>query len=103
MEFLREMNLSVAELFGYFFTLSFALLGLIVFIGLIGKLSQIRRGLRQMIARKTRNHRMLADRKKLRADGLKLEGTYFFEDCSEVSHAAGSYAGGKETSAPDAG
>lgn len=80
MEFLTEFTPSVAKCFGIFFSFSFAILGVILLIGFIGKFSHIRRCIRQTLARRTRNERMLADRRKLRADALKLEGVYYFEE-----------------------
>jgi len=83
MEFLVDFDPSAAKVFGYFFTFSFATLALILMIGLIGKLSHFRRSIRQMMARRTRKHRMLADVKQLREDALKLEGIYLFEESAE--------------------
>jgi hypothetical protein len=80
MEFLSEFTPSAAKCFGIFFSFSFAILGIILVIGLVGRLAHFRRCVRQLLARRTRNERMLADRKKLRADALKLEGIYYFED-----------------------
>ena len=83
MEFLSDFNPSAAKVFGYFFTISFATLALILVIGLVGKVPHIRRGLRQLIARRTRKQRMLADHQKLRADALKLEGLYYFDEANQ--------------------
>ncbi len=83
MEFLSELTPSVAKCFGIFFSFSFAILGGILAIGLIGRIPHFRRCIRQLLARRTRNERMLADRQQLRADSLNLEGIYYFEDAKE--------------------
>lgn len=80
MDFLFDLPLPAPRAFALFFGASFALLGSIALIGLVGRLPHLRRLVRHMRARRTRGERMLADLDKLRSDALELEGCYYFED-----------------------
>lgn len=102
MEFLADFDPSAAKVFGIFFSLSFATLGLILLIGLIGKVSHLRRGIRQIVARRTRKHRMLADNHQLTADAMKLEGLYLFDEGEYGLSPEEVYTDAKDSPASDA-
>tara|TARA_R110002096_G_scaffold170331_6_gene342640 strand:+ start:1159 stop:1449 length:291 start_codon:yes stop_codon:yes gene_type:complete len=70
---------SVANCFLIFFSVSFAILGLICCAGLPVLISAIRMHARHFMLRRRRSGRMLADPVKLMRDSRALEGVYRFE------------------------
>ena len=70
---------SVANCFLIFFSVSFVILGLICCAGLPALINAVSKHARQLMARKRRSGRALADPIKLLKDSRALEGVYRFE------------------------
>lgn len=69
----------VSTVYLAFFSASLFVLFLIACVKMPEAIRGMRRFLRQMVARKTRSERMLADLEKLISDSRQLEGVYRFE------------------------
>lgn len=70
----------VSTVYLAFFSASLVVLFLIACVKMPEAIRGMRRFLRQMVARKTRSERMLADLEKLISDSRQLEGVYRFEN-----------------------